>query len=375
MKRLLMVVTALCVCGPAAAEPAAPVPPPWKPGNNLLILGGIDTQGGLAVEWSDFTGQIVSYTHFVQDWITQANEGFVSLEEKVETLESEVSDLKQRVAALESAQPGGKPAPDPRIAELIARVEALEKSQGTVKAPFRVLGEGGAVFEVNGNGVASFGSGQFVTIRANGTAEIGMQSSGTAGLFLRAAGDSQIRLTGPAGDVALASTANAHGVMVYGAAPEKPQAALGSLDGRGIALRLLSSSGKTIVAGGENPESPGTGLLYVGDGSRNLAALAVDGTGGGLVHAFAPDGTVGSALVGADRIVAAYNSTGAPVATLGKSDKSEGGNVTTRNPAGDGVFSAGFNSAVGGGDACVYRVNRQKTFCLGIGVPGLGVAP
>nr|WP_315492020.1 hypothetical protein [uncultured Rhodoferax sp.] len=64
---------------------------------------------------------------------------------------------------------------------------------------------------------------------------------------------------------------------------------------------------------------------------------------------------------------------GAAIATISKSDKSEGGNVTARNPSGDGVFSAGFRADVGGGEACVYRAKAQNTSCLGIGMPGMGV--
>ena len=90
------------------------------------------------------------------------------------------------------------------------------------------------------------------------------------------------------------------------------------------------------------------------------------------MHAFEDDGAVGSGLSGGERLVAAYNKSGNAVVTIGKSENSEGGNVTARDPAGDGVFRAGHNTAVGGGDACVYRAKRQNVFCLGVGMPGVG---
>lgn len=134
-----------------------------------------------------------------------------------------------------------------------------------------------------------------------------------------------------------------------------------------MALRLYDKSGTTIAAAGENPRGPGTGFMYVGNGKQNAAALAVEDDGSGLVQVFASDGTVAAGLVGKERLVGAYNASGAAVATLSKAGQSEGGNVTARNPSGEGVFSAGFNNAVGGGDACVYRAKRQNTFCIGIG--------
>ncbi len=114
-------------------------------------------------------------------------------------------------------------------------------------------------------------------------------------------------------------------------------------------------------------------MVFVGIGkSTNSAALGAESGGSGVIQAFTTDGKVGAGLVGKDRMIAAYNAAGSAVATMGKSEQSEGGNVTARTPDGDGVFRAGFRADIGGGEACVYREKRQNVFCLGIGMPGIG---
>ena len=146
------------------------------------------------------------------------------------------------------------------------------------------------------------------------------------------------------------------------------------MPGRGVALRLFDDSGKVVAGAGSNPAAGGAGLVFAGSGgATNAAVLAAESDGTGLVQAFSADGTVAAGLVGKDRMVAAYNSTGSAVATIGKSEQSEGGNVTARNPSGDGVFRAGFRTDLGGGEAGVYRVKTQMVSCLGLGVPGMGV--
>jgi hypothetical protein len=342
---------------------------------HFVILPGPETgPGGDVMGFGENATDILNYTLEVEKWAVEVNESFRELERKVDALEAEVEHLKSQLAANQPGQPG-KPAPDPRIDQILARLDALEKGQGRVQAPFVVLGPGGApVFQVTAQGDALFGNPAVLTIMTNkkGVVSLAMGAGEQAGLVLSAEGNSaRMVVTGADTDVTLGNSPELTGLLVEKGG--QPTAGLGGIDGRPPALRVFSSSGQTLVAGGENPSAPGTGILYVGDGSQNLASLAADAAGGGIVHAFAPDGTVGAGLVGAERMVAAYNSAGAAVATIMKSDKSEGGNLTARDPGGDGVFTAGFNSAVGGGDACVYRAKRQNVFCLGIGLPGIGV--
>lgn len=263
-----------------------------------------------------------------------------------------------------------------KIQALEARLAALEK--GVFKAPFTVLGNGGKpVLRLSSDGflLLGFDGGNQIGLLAQpgaAPARIGVQSGSNVAQMVAGEGKAVIEvLHGEAVTAGLTASPQLVGVLV-----EKdgiPAARLGSLPGKGVALRLYDKGGKQVAAAGENPATPGTGLVAVGNGSRNGAALAANEDGSGVAHAFAADGTVGSGLIGKDRMVAAYNASGNAVVTIGKSENSEGGNVTSRDPAGDGVFRAGFNSAVGGGDACVFRAKKQQTYCLGLGVPGVGL--
>ncbi len=262
-----------------------------------------------------------------------------------------------------------------QVKALEARLAALEK--GAFKAPFTVLGNGGKpVLRLSADGflLLGFDGGNQIGLLAQpaGPARIGVQSGSYTAQMVAGESKAVVEvLNGEAIAAGLTASASTVGLLV-----EKdgiPAARLGSLPGKGVALRLYDKGGKQVAAAGENPSTPGTGLVAVGNGSQNGAALAANNDGSGVAHAFAADGTVGSGLIGKDRMVAAYNASGNAVVTIGKSENSEGGNVTSRDPAGEGVFRAGFNSAVGGGDACVFRAKKQQTYCLGLGVPGVGV--
>lgn len=314
------------------------------------------------------------------DWTRIADIKSRSLKGDVEALKQKVDALERAVAALQSQKPGGTPAPaanDPRIAALEARVAQLEKERGVYQAPFVVKNAAGkAILQVQPDGVmhlaSASGTNQITFLARGGEPTRVVVQGGTAAAQLQAGAgggvlelvdnkSTETRLTASSGELGLAVIKD--GQLAAG---------LGAPAGKSVALRLYDKSGRTIAAAGENPRVGGTGIVYVGNGSQNSASLAADAEGSGIVHAFAADGTVGSGLSGGERLVAAYNKAGNAVVTIGKSENSEGGNVTARDPAGDGVFRAGHNSAVGGGDACVYRAKRQNVFCLGIGMPGVG---
>lgn len=292
------------------------------------------------------------------------------------------------------AAPGGAPPPvtDPgslqsgrsegsvldlqlKLEALQARIAALEK--GVLKAPLTVLDANGRpILQLSADGyllLGSDGGNQIGLVAQPGSpARIGVQSGTSVAQMSAGNGKAAVEVfNGESNNVTLAASAGELGVVVE--RNGQPAAGLGSMPGKGVALRLFDKSGKQVAAAGENPATPGSGIVTVGNGSRNAAALAANGDGSGVVHAYASDGTVGSGLIGVDRMVAAYNASGAAVVTIGRSENSEGGNVTSRDPTGEGVFRAGFNSAVGGGDACVYRAKKQQVYCLGLGVPGVGV--
>ena len=270
---------------------------------------------------------------------------------------------------------------------LAQRLAALEREKGVVTAPFRVVApdgrglatidEAGARFFGAQGGVAHFEmAGAAPSLHLlNGQNGVQIFGGASPKLALTEGGAEIFALTseGGEGGFRLEATQAATGLLITKGG--QPAAGLGSYEGRPIALRVFAG-GATIGAMGENPKAPGTGVVYVGNGARNAAALAVDDDGSGLVHAFAPDGTVGAGLVGKERLVAAYNAGGAAVATLQKSEQSEGGAITARDPGGDGVFRSGYRTDIGGGEACVIRNKRGgNIFCLGLGVPGVGLSP
>jgi len=378
-------------------------------GANLAKGAILATPGGLLVTGAE--GLVYNLSRGVADALSdtkQLKADVKTLQEEnakkdidIQFLKAKVKELQAGLDAANRQAAQQNAAVTEKFAEIEARLDALDKERSTFKAPFKVVGAGGKiVLQVDPDGHAVFqggeggegggraslvfaGSSASFTVAAPGGGTvlldsgdakgfIGIQSSEQAQLRLEASADaSTLKLQNAAGDTEIAAGEAAFGLLLSKGG--RNVAGLGTVAGKPVALRIFGESGNAIVAGGENPGTPGTGILYVGDGSKNKAALAVDSAHGGIVHAFAPDGTVGAGLVGADRAAVAYNAAGAPVATISKSDRSEGGNVTARNPGGEGIFSAGYASEYGGGEACVWRAKRSNTFCLGLGLPGMGV--
>lgn len=309
---------------------------------------------------------------------------------------TQIAALTQQMQSMQTELAAALGAMEQQTGGLQARITELERTKGTITAPFKVVDASGFPMVLIDESAASFsifGGGSTnislkpgthpqiqlgdeaggVSIEAGKANSLSMYAGETAALEIKqdASAGAVITATTAEGSVELGSGPALVGLMVKKS--DQPAAGLGTFDGRGIALRVFAASGIVVGAMGENPDTPGTGLAYVGNGTQNAAALAVAQDGSGLVHAFAADGTVGSGLIGGDRMVAAYNAAGNAVVTIGKSENSEGGNVTTRDPTGEGVFRAGYNGAVTGGDACVYRAKRENVFCLGIGAPGMGI--
>ncbi|WP_439528578.1 hypothetical protein [Pannonibacter sp.] len=307
-------------------------------------------------------------------------------------LQAQVEALKQSTAAVMELIEAHKG----RIDGLENRVAELERQKGTVTAPFKVVDktgftlllvdEAGATFSSLGGGTTNIQLKQgqppqlYLGNQAGGLSLEGGETNrttlvnGDTSVFEMKASSGQgiqMRGTTTEGQFELGSGPALLGLVVR--KNDQPAAGLGTFDGRGVALRLFGAGGQVIAAAGENPSVAGTGLVYVGNGSKNSAALAADSDGSGFVHAFAGNGTVGAGLVGKERLVAAYYEGGAAVATLQKSDKSEGGTIRARDPSGEAVFSTGYRADIGGGEACVIRNKRGgNIFCLGLGVPGFG---
>lgn len=205
------------------------------------------------------------------------------------------------------------------------------------------------------------GDGSSVSIQnADVSATLGSGVDGRDGLMISTPG------------IAAASPENA------GATPETPaggqmMAEISTQTGKKLALRLYDDKGKVVVSAGSNPAAAGAGTVRVANiKGENVAFMGTTPEGEKGAVGVAKGGKDVAAMFSEPRMIAVYSDSGAPLATMGKSDKSEGGNLTARSPTGDGVFSAGFNSVEGGGDACVYRAKKKSDFCLGIGVPGMG---
>ncbi len=378
---------------------AAELPPKFDtPGdlrNFVCIIGGFPCSGEAPVTPTMILEKALMMTiDRIREWMVESDRNTKALQDDVKALQKDVADLKAG-----RQQPGGGPRPsdDARIAALEARVAKLEADRSAVRAPFQVLGASGQVLmrvdERANLTVGAAGGSQLVFAHRNqGHAALTVSSTAgkTAALVVDTGGRLALengngtRVDASAGDtptIAVSSRGQAVelgvGQDLFGlklAKDGQPAAVIGTVPGRGVALRLYDDTGKVVAGAGSNPAAGGAGLVFVGTGKgTNSAALGAEADGSGVVQAFTTDGKVGAGLVGKDRMIAAYNAAGSAVATMGKSEQSEGGNVTARTPDGDGVFRAGYRADIGGGEACVYRERRQNVFCLGIGVPGMGI--
>lgn len=289
-----------------------------------------------------------------------------------------------------------------RVEDLMRRMDAVEAKvdalmKGEHKAPFKVVSASGKpLFQVD-----DYGNSQFQGATGQGAIGIGFVGDGASiaafsphGAFAASIGESggQLQVQSESGKTSayvlasdkaglhltsgekhadLAADENLFGLKL--SRGEKPAASFGTLPGKGVALRLFNEAGDQVVSAGPNPAKGDAGLVSVGAGSKTAAWISAEADGSGLAQVFAADGTGAAALVGKERAAVAYNQAGNPVATISKSGKSEGGTVVARNPDGDGIFAAGFAAEYGGGEACVWRAKRSNTFCLGLGMPGMGV--
>ncbi|QQZ29689.1 hypothetical protein HMY34_13415 [Thiothrix subterranea] len=281
-----------------------------------------------------------------------------------------------------------------RIAVLEDEVQALLAKQGKpsqVKAPFEVVDSDGRVMlRVSNDAKADMlymGSG---LVLMNYTAEqrgrVIVSSSGGRAIMNAEVKSAEIMVesakyttrmgSGPNGEGNGFFVRDAGGVAANGSAtPTKPLAEIAALAGKKVALRLYDDAGNAVVSAGTNPAAAGAGTVKVANTKGEPVAFlgtSEDGESGAL--GVAKNGKNTAALLSDPRMVVLYNDAGEAITTLAKSQEGtgEGGNITIRQPDGEGIFSAGYNAELGGGDACVYRAKKQNVFCLGIAVPGMG---
>jgi hypothetical protein len=147
-----------------------------------------------------------------------------------------------------------------------------------------------------------------------------------------------------------------------------------SLDERSGAAALRAFSGDDLIAavgGGD------AGIVQVAQGGRVYAKM-IAAAGGGAVNVYDPSGAPRASMTTLDNpgegLIVLRNSSGMGVAYLTHGGGGEGGNLTVTDPSGEGVFSAGA-ARDGLGEACVTRAKSggsEGTYCLGIGLPGMG---
>ncbi|HKY94006.1 MAG TPA: hypothetical protein VJL84_01820 [Kiloniellales bacterium] len=134
-------------------------------------------------------------------------------------------------------------------------------------------------------------------------------------------------------------------------------------DRNAASLRVYGSSGQIVAGLGGQSGDAETGLV-VASGPSGQAML----TGEGWLGLKENDAlkVVASA---ADKVIALYGAGSEYIVTLSPGS-SGGGNITTYDTGGTGVFSAGA-ATDGGGEACVIR-QGNKLHCLGVGLPLMG---
>lgn len=154
------------------------------------------------------------------------------------------------------------------------------------------------------------------------------------------------------------------GVYIYGDA--------GSAN---LALTTVYSGGKMFVQTDSGAYSVSVGAVDKGAGmkfraqNKTRAYVGLDSRDKGLLGVYTGDSeqpVAGVQTTDEDKGLVAVFNAATPVAFLSQSGAHPGGgNVTTTDPGGSGVFSAGYDGS--GGAACVNH--KQSLHCLGIGLP------
>lgn len=349
----------------------------------------------------------------LKDWTAAADARFDKDQARIDALEQQVQSLTTALSKLEAAQqpqpsqpqPSQQPAVDngvsDSIAKLAARVTKLESTRNRVTAPFSVVDDAGkSIFEVEGgefrgwalvdgtgglvaSGISAPGGGVLRVNRSGRTGEFASLRAFTDGLGVKvttngadgaqldvgANGQASLQMMGKGGIAStLDSDENGGRIEVFN---NDGQTALtmASEEGGGVVTAQKPGDDGTHVAMGVTTGDVG---LRVKDGGHSRAYIGTSASGPGVAYVFGSTEVPSAGLQSYDNgkgEVAVFNSSGMPIAFLDESDKhAGGGNVTLTDPAGNGVFSAGFDGEQGA--ACVGH--KDKLHCLGIGLPGMG---
>lgn len=279
-----------------------------------------------------------------------------------------------------------------------------------VMAPFQVVdSRGQVIFEVGAPGQGSIGNYNDALIyNSAGKPVVDMLATADGGVIHASSGSNWeksyvvmsgtsdffgVSITQNGGPRARLQSSDADGasLAVYGGDKTKPVAQLGQgkgggdlqiYDGGGSSVAELaaqdsgaelklakSSDATTYVATAASSKGVGVAVRKAGTQSAFMGAA----DNGGIVRIFSnghatPVATMTASERGSG-LVGVYNHSGTLVSFLTESTNAGGGNVTTADPNGNGVFSAGYDGGSDGA-ACVDR--KQHLHCLGIGLPMSG---
>jgi hypothetical protein len=175
-----------------------------------------------------------------------------------------------------------------------------------------------------------------------------------------AAGQPILRVQGPGSKGA--SIGGDRGLVVYGDSGLANFALATVASGGRLAIQDNSGNHMTTVAAVSDEAA-----IKVRNAGKVRAYMGYGDSGKPRVYLNDASGNVASALAvtGDDKGIVAVFHANNPVAFLTESTHAGGGNVTTTNPAGEGVFSAGYDGDEG--SACVDH--KRALHCLGIGLP------
>ena len=369
----------------------APVITEWEPDTLApAAVGGPQGVGSLMVPSYDGTISRMNMTiSEMRKWMENSQNTTDKLKKSVETLEKDMATVKEAIARLQQQQPGGNPAPAPpanndaRLETLEARIAKLEANHNTVQAPFKVIDAAGkTLMTVNSDkGISSLRLGEpgnaMAALLIDGeSARVIAANKSNIGYLNADANISQTVLSSNGVRTAIGSPEEGvNGMVISNADNRQPLGEMALRPGKKFALRLYDEAGKVVVSAGTNPTTSGSGTVMAANTQgENVAFVGTSSDGQTGVVSVAKGGKDTAALISEPRMIVLYNDAGEAITTLAKSQEGtgEGGNITIRQPDGEGIFSAGYNAEAGGGDACVYRAKKQNMFCLGIGVPGMG---
>lgn len=368
-----------------------PLPTGWASENTPLLVPAQTMIGSevIVMEGAQTLGRMTQTIVEIRAWMEKSQDVTDELDKSVETLEKDMATVKEAIARLQQQQPGGNPAPAPpanndaRLEALEARIAKLEANHNTVQAPFKVIDAAGkTLMTVNSDkGISSLRLGEpgnaMAALLIDGeSARVIAANKSNIGYLNADANISQTVLSSNGVRTAIGSPEEGvNGMVISNADNRQPLGEMALRPGKKFALRLYDEAGKVVVSAGTNPTTSGSGTVMAANTQgENVAFVGTSSDGQTGVVSVAKGGKDTAALISEPRMIVLYNDAGEAITTLAKSQEGtgEGGNITIRQPDGEGIFSAGYNAEAGGGDACVYRAKKQNMFCLGIGVPGMG---